>query len=298
MTRVAVVLLAGIGAACAGAGPGVADAPPAADAQPAAGAPPAPPDRAATRAAAKIAADHSAFLAMLDAGRSKAAEGAAAAIARDAESIGASDPAYEVYAAAPLFALLRFGSWASILALPEPPATRPIAIALLHAARGVALAERRDTEAAAAERATFAAARVRVGAETRFGADLAQDVLNLAGFVLDGRFLEAKGDRDRALASWRAAVQADDILSGAPPRSWYHALRESLGGALLRAGRWQEAEQVLRAGLAKQPDNPRLLFGLSLALGAEHRPADSDAAREKFRSAWRHADSPLTLEDL
>ncbi|HKQ96287.1 MAG TPA: tetratricopeptide repeat protein, partial [Candidatus Polarisedimenticolia bacterium] len=90
----------------------------------------------------------------------------------------------------------------------------------------------------------------------------------------------------------------DDILSETPPRSWYHALRESLGGALLRAGRWQEAEQTFRAGLARKPDDPRLLFGLSLALGAAHQPAEADATREKFRSAWRRADVPLSLEDL
>ena len=235
---------------------------------------------------------------MLDAGRSKAAHGAAAALARDAALVGPADPAYEIYAAAPLQALLRFGSWEAILALVEPTPDRPVAVALFHMARGVACAARRQHQAAGAEHDAFQAARASVGSETRVGADLAQDLLNVAGFVLDGRLLEAQGDRDRALAPWRAAVQAGDFLSSSPPRSWYHALRESLGGALLRAGRWQEAEQVFRAGLERQPGNPRLLFGLSLALGAERKPAEADAARENFRAAWRRADVPLTLEDL
>src|SRR6185436_19577534 len=100
------------------------------------------------------------------------------------------------------------------------------------------------------------------------------------------------GERERALASWRAAVQAGDNLSSAPPVGWYHALRESLGGALLRAGRYQEAETVFRAGLERRPESPRLLFGLSLALAAVHKPSAAEAASDRFRTAWKRADVP------
>ncbi len=250
------------------------------------------------RASARLTADYNAFLGLLDAGRSKAATGAAATLARDAAAAASSDPGFELYEAAPVFAALRFGAWETLVVGPEPPADRPIAVALFQMARGVALVGRRDLDGAAAARAAFAATREKVGSETRLGGDLAQDVLNVAGFVLDGRLLEAKGDRDRALASWRAAVQAGDNLSSTPPAGWYHALRESLGGALLRAGRYQEAEQVFRAGLARRPESPRLLFGLSLALAAGHKPSESEAARDRFQTAWKRADVPLTLEDL
>jgi tetratricopeptide (TPR) repeat protein len=289
LPRIGAAVLGALLFACAGAGgaPGTA-----ARAEAAAG------GSAGDRAPGRLAADYTAFLAMLDAGRSKAATGAAEALAREASAAVPAAPDLDVYAAAPLIAALRFGAWEMIVARPAPPADRPIAVALFQMARGVALAGRRDLGGAAAAREAFAAVREQVGSETRLGQDLAQDVLNVAGFVLDGRVLEAKGERDRALASWRAAAQAGDILSGTPPGGWYHALRESLGGALLRAGRYQEAEQAFRAGLARHPDGARLLFGLSLALAAEHRTAEADEARAKFETAWRRADVPLTLEDL
>lgn len=290
--RIGVAALGVVVVACAGAGAGGATAPgvdPAAAGERAA---------ASDRASGRLTADYAAFLALLDAGRSKAATGAAATLARDAAASGPADPGFELYAAAPLFAALRFGAWETLVVRPEPPADRPFAVALFQMARGVALVARRDLDGAAAARTAFAATREKVGSETRVGGDLAQDVLNVAGFVLDGRLLEAKAERDRALASWRAAVQAGDNLSSAPPAGWYHALRESLGGALLRAGRYQEAEAVLRAGLERQPENARLLFGLSLALSAGHKPSEAKAARDRFQTAWKRADVPLTLEDL
>lgn len=49
---------------------------------------------------------------------------------------------------------------------------------------------------------------------------------------------------------------------------WYHPVRESLGGALLRAGGAAEAEAVFRANLERNPRNPRSLFGLAESLRA------------------------------
>ena len=73
-------------------------------------------------------------------------------------------------------------------------------------------------------------------------------------------------------------------------------MRETIGGFLLRTDRAPEAEAVFLADLITFPNNGRSLFGLWQALVAQGKPSDEAAA--EFDSAWRWADSTLTIEDL
>ena len=82
------------------------------------------------------------------------------------------------------------------------------------------------------------------------------------------------------------------------PPDWYYPVRESLGAALLSARRAADAEQVFRADLAKNPRNPRSLFGLAESLKAQQRSADEGWVRAQFTAAWKHADVKLKTSDL
>jgi hypothetical protein len=62
---------------------------------------------------------------------------------------------------------------------------------------------------------------------------------------------------------------------------------------LLRAGRPGEAEAVYREDLKRNPANGWSLFGLSKALLAEGRKAETVAAERDFKTAWSHADVTL-----
>ncbi len=131
-----------------------------------------------------------------------------------------------------------------------------------------------------------------------FGFSRGADVLELAAASLDARLAERAGDRAGALTHWQRAVAAQDRLSYDEPPDWYYPVRESLGGALLRADRAAEAEAVFRADLERNPRNPRSLFGLAESLAAQKKTADAAWVRAAFESGWREADTRLTLADL
>jgi hypothetical protein len=82
------------------------------------------------------------------------------------------------------------------------------------------------------------------------------------------------------------------------PQDWLCPEREALGAALLLGGKATEAEQVFRDDLARNPRNPRSLFGLSAALKAQKRDYDAQFVEKQFQDAWKKADTKLRVEDL
>ena len=120
----------------------------------------------------------------------------------------------------------------------------------------------------------------------------------MAGHVLNARILEAVSDHDGAIASWNAAVQAQDNLPYNEPPEWWYPVRESHGGALLRSGRAAEAEKVFRADLDKTPRNARSLFGLWKSLEAQKKTADAALVKRQFEDAWKDATVTLDVKDL
>jgi tetratricopeptide (TPR) repeat protein len=207
-------------------------------------------------------------------------------------------PILETRWASPLFVALRFHKWEEILKDPEPDPRLLVSAALRHAGRAIACAGKRDWECAQAEKTAFNEARGRVPAETLFGANQAQDVLNVAGFVTDGRMLEAHGRREDAIGSWQSAVQAQDALAHEVPSAWYDPLRESLGGVLLRSGRATEAEKIFREDLDRHPRNGRSLFGLYKSLEAQKKIDAAALVKAQFDAAWKDADVTLKVDDL
>jgi Flp pilus assembly protein TadD len=73
---------------------------------------------------------------------------------------------------------------------------------------------------------------------------------------------------------------------------------ESLGAALYRAGRYDEAEKRFRATLAANPEDPRALFGLAQTLDREGRVEEARATDGRFTQAWQQADVTLDMNDL
>jgi cytochrome c-type biogenesis protein CcmH/NrfG len=82
------------------------------------------------------------------------------------------------------------------------------------------------------------------------------------------------------------------------PPIWFYPIRESLGAALLLAGKTAEAERSFRDDLKRHPRNARALFGLHAALVKQGRDSDAAWVRRAFDEAWKDADVTLTLESL
>jgi tetratricopeptide (TPR) repeat protein len=207
-------------------------------------------------------------------------------------------PMMESLIVAPTSVLLRFGRYADVLQLSEPPAERPVERAWFRYARGVAFAQQRDAASARAERAQLTAAIRPVPASALFGGGgfaSARTVLGLAATTLDARIAWASGDFPGSIRLWRKAVAAADQLPYDEPPVWLFPVRESLGAALLLRGRAEEAERVFRADLERHPRNARSLFGLRESLARQGRSADAAWVGREFEAAWQNADPDLEL---
>ncbi len=197
--------------------------------------------------------------------------------------------------------LLRFSRHAEILALPQPPADHPVEAAWWHFARGVAFARSGKPDEAAKERAALAEASRKIPEEALFGGtglESARNVLALATLVLDARLASARGAQADAIRLWTTAVAAADKLPYDEPPVFFYPVRESLGAALLQAGKPQEAERVFRQDLAMHPRNARSLFGLFESLNRQGKKADAEWVKRAFDESWKGSDTTLTIDAL
>jgi tetratricopeptide (TPR) repeat protein len=207
-------------------------------------------------------------------------------------------PMLEGFLPAESFVLLRFGKWNEVLQRPEPPKDQLVTHAIWQYARGVAFASLSKIAEAEAARVAFQKEADGIPGETPFGLNTANSVMKIAAAILEAKLATAQNQQERALAAWRNAVTAQDALNYDEPPGWYYPVRESLGAALLRAGKASEAEQIFRADLADNAGNGRSLLGLAESLKAQGQGQKAALVRRDFVKAWRHADTSLRLSDL
>jgi tetratricopeptide (TPR) repeat protein len=231
-------------------------------------------------------------------GESAVAKQAAARLLANVGPAVEEMPMGEFMMPTPIYVALRFQRWDEILQYPEPSGDMQTTHALWRYARALAHAAKGDLKSSQAEREAFAAERGKVPAGWMFNLNGARDVLSVAAAVLEARLAAAQGNRAAAIESWSKAAEAEDALAYDEPPIWYYPVRESLGGELLRAGRFGEAEEVFRADLERNPHNGRSLFGLWKSLEARKMPAEAEAARKEFEAAWKNADVTLQVGDL
>src|SRR5579864_2340280 len=200
----------------------------------------------------------------------------------------------------PIFNLLRFARWDDVLKLSAPNAKLIATTMFWHYARGCAFAATSKPSQAEKELAEFQALAAKMQPGTPFGIEFNDwsVITSLATHTLQARIAAAKGNTTSAIDHWRQAVAIQDKMNYDEPPEWYYPVRESLGAALLRAGKPAEAETVFREDLQHKPHNPRLLFGLWKSLEAQKKTAEAQSARQQFESAWKQVDTQLRLEDF
>ena len=222
------------------------------------------------------------------AGRYAVAKKAGDVLFADALPGVAGMPMLEGFLLQPTFVALRFHKWDEIRRMPDPGPRLPLLRAVWLYARAMAAAATGDVQKAETLREAYVLARDAVPAWTLASSQNPAPIFfAVASNVLDARIFQAKGDRKAAIASWVAAVAAEDAVAYDEPAAWYYPVRESLGAALLADGRPGEAEAVFRADLENNPRNGRSLYGLTAALEAQQKAADAAWARAQFETAWK-----------
>jgi tetratricopeptide (TPR) repeat protein len=195
------------------------------------------------------------------------------------------------------FVLLRFNRWDDVLKLPAPAAAAPPDPLWYHFIRAVAYARVGQLSQAAQERNRFDQLSRNLGPDTIYRQNRATLVVEVFAAALDARIAGARRDSAAAIAAWERAAKAQDRLEYHEPPPVYYPVRESLGAARFGAGQFAQAEATFREDLARNPRNPRSLFGLWQTLLALGRRDDAAATKRLFDAAWAGSDVTLSLAD-
>ena len=201
--------------------------------------------------------------------------------------------------AAPYFATSQFATAADVLALPEPDPRLTYVQGIRHYVRAVAYAQQRNQRGFETELAEL---------KRLQGSDLlkpmieqgmpAADLLALAEHVALGKAASTRGRHLQAVDHFKAAVAIEDRISYMEPPWWYYPVNQSLGAALYRAGKYDEAREAFTAALAKFPNNGWALYGLASAERRLGRPAQAAAAQAALGRAWMGDPKWLRIERL
>lgn len=189
--------------------------------------------------------------------------------------------------AAPYFSHVQFSTPETILALAEPGKEFILVKAMWHYARAIALARKGDFAASQAQ--------IDILTEIERNGDFkdlikesipAKEIVETARHVASGRLADARGDVNGAVKAFQAAVFVQDSLPYTEPPYWYYPVRQSLGAALLRAGKLDESEKTFRESLAQTPSNGWALQGLMEVYRKRGDTAALKAAQKRFDTTW------------
>ena len=205
----------------------------------------------------------------------------------------------QVIHAAPAFAVAQFATPAQILAQTPPSNELPYVAAMNHYARAVARARQGKRADFARELAAMTALRGAPGLKAMAEQGVpASDIVDLAAHVARGRMAYADGAYDAAAEHYRRAIELEAALPYGEPPYWYYPVSQSLGAALYRGGRYDEAATAFRAALFQAPNNGWALWGLAKSERKLGHTLEAAAAEAALRRSWLGNRSWLRMDRL
>ena len=201
--------------------------------------------------------------------------------------------------AAPYFAALQFAPAAEVLEMAAPDPRLAYVQGVRHYARAVAYAQQKNE--IGFDREMKELARVRASDALKPMVDQgvpAPDLLRIAEHVAMGRHASIRGRHVQAAEHFRQAAAVEDSIPYMEPPFWYYPVQQSLGAALYRAGRYDDARQAFMAALAKYPGNGWALYGLAASEQKLGRRAQAAAATAALNRAWLGDPKWLRMERL
>jgi hypothetical protein len=203
-----------------------------------------------------------------------------------------------------MHALIRFGRWDDIIAVPLPAdqGLYCVTTAMMHYAKGIACAATGRTGEAEEHRHQFAAAVGRVPASRTVFNNSCEDILAVAAAMLDGELEYRKANYGVAFGHLRRAVELDDGLPYDEPWGWMQPARHVLGALLLEQDQVAEAEAVYRADLGldatlaracQHPGNVWSLHGYHECLTRLGKDEQAGIIGQQLKIAAARADTPV-----
>jgi Flp pilus assembly protein TadD len=89
------------------------------------------------------------------------------------------------------------------------------------------------------------------------------------------------------------ATDHERELGYSEPPTYARPEPESLGHALIRAGKYSDAREAFHKELDERPHSGFALYGIALAWDREGNSAEAAKAYREFLDAWKNADRDL-----
>jgi len=200
---------------------------------------------------------------------------------------------------------IRFGAWDDVIGhplnfgMPEDQmsvAARGYRDGLLAYARGMKAAESGDLLAADRQSEALDALLWRVSREKldqENGRAQVVKLLAVASLDLRANLAADRGDHAGMQKLFDQAIAAEHDLGYSEPPQYSRPESESLGFALIRAGKYSDARETFGKTLHERPKSGFALYGIALAWDREGNHAEAAQAYRAFLDAWRNADPNL-----
>jgi tetratricopeptide (TPR) repeat protein len=197
--------------------------------------------------------------------------------------------------------LIRFGKWQEIIDqdLPENQELYCSTTAMMLYAKSVAHSAMGNVAEAERDKAAFLEAKTKVPESRRVHNNTVQDLLEIAGEMLNGELEYRRGNYDVAFANLRKSVELDDALPYDEPWGWMQPTRHALGALLLEQNQLKEAEAVYREDLGldqtlsracQHPNNLWSLHGLHECLTRRGEKVESVLIKQQLDQALARAE--------
>ena len=195
----------------------------------------------------------------------------------------------------PYFTLIRFGKWDDILNQPAIPQAYVYANIIWHYGRGIAYARKQQPERAMGElellKKNLNDPQL-LEAPPAFNPAIAG--AGVAEKMLEGIIEEENGDLTKAIDLLTQAQIKEDNMLYNEPKDWVHPVRQYLGDAYIRAGRYREAENIFRDDLKTNPHNGWSLTGLATCMLMQNKKTESLKLQQEAKTAFERADIKIT----
>ncbi len=200
----------------------------------------------------------------------------------------------------PIFAMVRFGKWDSLLQMPAPNKQLRFANAMWFYGQGVAFARKGQLEQAKLAMDSITAIRNDTSLKSmEIGArNSSYPVMDIAERIVRSEIATAQQDYPTAIATLTEAVKIEDALLYNEPVDWHHPVRELLGDVLLKAGQFSMAEQYYQEDLKNFPESGWALMGLYKSLEAQGRGKEADDVKKRYDKAFSRADIKLSTSRI
>ena len=119
-------------------------------------------------------------------------------------------------------------------------------------------------------------------------------LLGTASLELRGDTEMGRGSLENGRKLLELAGKQEKELGYSEPPQYSRPPLEVLGGALIRAGRYEEAREAYKKDIEERPHSGFALYGIATAWEKQGKRSEAVKAYREFLDAWPHADSGLS----